>query len=322
MGDNTVTLGIDIGGTNTKYGLINKKGKILFKNKIPTKGKQGARKYFTGLCKTIKKDIQTFSGKYELAGVGVGAPNANYYSGKIENPPNLPWEMVNVVEEIQNCIDVPVFVTNDANATAIGEMYFGAAKNMKNFIVITLGTGLGSGIVIDGNLVYGDDGFAGELGHTCVDAKGRMCGCGKKGCLEAYVSATGIRKTVFQLLARMNNPSPLRDISYNKLTAKQIANLANEGDEIAREAFEYTGRLLGISLANAAAFSRPEAIILFGGLVEAGSLLFKPTRKWFETFLLEIYKKKIKILKSGLKESNSAILGASALAWNELEKIK
>lgn len=320
MSDNTVTLGIDIGGTNTKYGLVDKSGNILIKNKISTNGVQGAKKFFNYLCKSMEKDIKPFLENYKLVGIGVGAPNANYYSGKIEDPPNLPWENVNVVEEIQNCINIPVIVTNDANATAIGEMYFGAAKDIKNFIVITLGTGLGSGIVVDGKLVYGEDGFAGELGHTCVSAEGRMCGCGKKGCLEAYVSATGIRKTVFQLLARMNYPSPLRDITYNKLTAKKIAELAYDGDVIAKEAFEYTGRLLGISLANAVAFSRPEAIILFGGLAEAGSLLFKPTKKWFEEYLLGIYKKKIKILKSGLKESNSAILGAAALAWNELDK--
>ncbi len=322
MEENIVTLGIDIGGTNTKYGLVNKLGHILFKQKIPTNSKPGAKKFFTDLCKTIKKNLQSYEDNYELVGVGVGAPNANYYTGKIENPPNLPWETVDIVAEIQNCIDIPVFVTNDANATAIGEMYFGAAKGMKNFIVITLGTGLGSGIVIDGNIVYGEDGFAGELGHTCVNADGRMCGCGKKGCLETYVSATGIRRTVSQLLARMTDDSPLRDLSYHKLTAKKIAEAANANDIIAKEAFKYTGRLLGISLANAVAFSRPEAIILFGGLAEAGSLLFKPTKKWFEAYLLEIYRGKVKILKSGLKGSNSAILGAAALAWNELKKSK
>ena len=321
MGNNRVTLGVDIGGTNTAFGLVSESGKILFENTIPTNGKQGATKFFTGLCDLIKKDIKPFRDKYELIGVGIGAPNANYYSGKIENPPNLPWGTVNIVEEIQNCVDIPVFVTNDANATAIGEMYFGAAKGMKNFIVITLGTGLGSGIVIDGQLVYGEDGFAGELGHTCVDANGRKCGCGKNGCLETYVSATGIRKTVYQLLARMTEASPLRDISYNELTAKKIADLANEGDVIAKEAFEYTGRLLGISLANAVAFSRPEAIILFGGLAEAGKLLFEPTRKWFEDYLLNIFTGKIKLLNSGLHDANSAILGSAALAWSELKKI-
>jgi glucokinase len=320
MGANHVTLGIDIGGTNTKIGLVNRTGEILFKYKIPTNGESGATKYFTNLCATIKEHLSEYKENYELVGVGVGAPNANYYSGKIEDPPNLPWETVNIVEEIQNCIDIPVFVTNDANATAIGEMYFGAAKGMKNFIVITLGTGLGSGIVIDGKLVYGEDGFAGELGHTCVNAEGRMCGCGKQGCLETYVSATGIKRTVFQLLARMTEDSSLRDISNNKLTAKKIAEAANKNDAIAKEAFRYTGRLLGISLANAVAFSRPEAIILFGGLAESGSLLFRPTKKWFEAYLLDIYKGKVKILKSGLKGSNSAILGAAALAWDELKK--
>lgn len=318
MKDNDVVIGLDIGGTNTKFGLVTRKGKILFEQKIATDGKQGAKKFFSGLCDLIKTKLNPYKDKYNIIGVGVGAPNANYYSGKIENPPNLPWNTVNVVNEIRDCIDVPVFVTNDANAVAIGEMYFGAAKGMKNFIVITLGTGLGSGIVIDGKLVYGADGFAGELGHTCVDANGRICGCGKKGCLETYVSATGIRRTVFQFLARMTDESELRNIPFNDLTAKKIYELANEGDPIAKQAFEYTGRLLGIGLANAVAFSRPEAIILFGGLAESGQLLFRPTKKWFEEYLLEIYRGKIKLLESNLHNLNSAILGAAALAWNEL----
>jgi glucokinase len=320
MADNTVTLGIDIGGTNTKYGLVSKEGKILIEKTIPTNGKQGAAKYFSGLCDVIKKDIEPFSEDYNLVGVGVGAPNANYYSGKIENPPNLPWGMVDVVREIQSCIDIPVFVTNDANATAIGEMYYGAAKGMKNFIVITLGTGLGSGIVVDGDLVYGEDGFAGELGHTCVDGNGRTCGCGNKGCLEAYVSASGICRTAFHLLAKHTNDSPLRDIPFRQLTAKKLAELAIADDTIAKKAFNYTGRILGISLANAVAFSRPEAIILFGGLAESGELLFEPTKKWFEKHLMNTYRGKIKILKSDLQKANSAILGAAALAWNELKK--
>jgi glucokinase len=321
MEENIVTLGIDIGGTNTKYGLVSKNGKILFENTIPTNGKQGATKYFAGLCNLIKKDIKPYSNDYNLVGVGVGAPNANYYSGKIENPPNLPWNTVDVVKEIQNCIDIPVFVTNDANATAIGEMYYGAARGMKNFIVITLGTGLGSGIVVDGDLVYGEDGFAGELGHTCVDAHGRTCGCGNKGCLEAYVSATGICRTAFHLLAKRTDESPLRDITFHNLTAKKLAELATAGDGIAKEAFEYTGRILGISLANAVAFSRPEAIILFGGLAESGKLLFEPTKKWFEKHLMNTFRGKVKIIKSDLQAVNSAILGAAALAWNELKKI-
>jgi glucokinase len=319
MSDNTAALGIDIGGTNTKFGLVSKSGEIFFRKSMPTNGKQGAGKFFKTLCDAITNEFEPYKNKHKIAGVGIGAPNANYFSGKIEDPPNLPWKTINVVREIQKYISAPVFVTNDANATALGEMYFGAAKGMKNFIVITLGTGLGSGIVIDGKLVYGEDGFAGELGHTCVSADGRSCGCGKKGCLETYVSATGIKRTVFHLLARMADDSQLRDITYHNLTAKKISELAERGDVIAKEAFEYTGRILGISLANAVAFSRPEAIILFGGLTEAGDLLFKPTREWFEKTLLNIYKGKVKILKSGLHAANAAILGASALAWNELE---
>lgn len=321
MSANKVTVGVDIGGTNTAFGLVTESGKILFERIIPTDGHQGSKRFFVDLCTLFKKEIKPFQDKYELAAVGVGAPNANYYSGKIENPPNLPWDVVNVVKEIQNCIDIPVFVTNDANATAIGEMYFGAARGMKNFIAITLGTGLGSGIVVDGDLVYGEDGFAGELGHTCVDANGRTCGCGNQGCLEAYVSAPGLCRTAFQLMARRTEDSPLREISFNNLTAKEVADLASSGDTIAKEAFEYTGRLLGVSLANAVAFSRPEAIILFGGLAGSGSLIFDPTKKWFEKHLMNAYRGKIKLLKSDLQNVNSAILGAAALAWNELKKI-
>lgn len=317
-----MTLGIDIGGTNTVFGFVDNQGHVIIEKTIPTEAKQGAQKLFSELAKNIKNILTKLQKNYEFMGVGIGAPNANYFSGSVENPPNLSWGHVNIVEAFQKHFDIPVFVTNDANATAIGEMLFGAARGMKNFIVLTLGTGLGSGIVIDGKLVYGEDGFAGELGHTCVEINGRQCGCGNKGCLEAYVSATGIKKTVFNLLGSRTAESALRDISYHQLTAKKIAELANHNDPIALEAFQFTGKLLGLSMANAVAFSRPEAIILFGGLAAAGELLLAPTRISFEEHLLGIFRGKIKILKSGLEVGNSAVLGAAALAWSELETKK
>jgi glucokinase len=317
-----LALGIDIGGTNTVFGFVDKKGNIHAEQSIETDAKKGAKKLFSLIADEVNKFLSEHENEFILAGIGIGAPNSNYFTGEMENPPNLNWGKINIVEEFKKFYDIPVFVTNDANATAIGEKYFGAAKGMKNFIVITLGTGLGSGIVIDGRLVYGADGFAGELGHTIVTAGGRECGCGNRGCLETYVSATGIRRTVQVLVGRLHAESALRDISFTELTAKKIAELAEAGDPIAIEAFQYTGRILGVSLANAVAFSRPEAIILFGGLANSGDLLFKPTIESFEKNLLDVYRGKIKILKSGLSDFNAAVLGAAALAWSELKKVK
>jgi glucokinase len=228
--------------------------------------------------------------------------------------------MVDVVEMVNAHFSLPVVITNDANASALGEMYFGAAKGMKDFIVITLGTGLGSGIVVNGQLVYGSDGFAGELGHTCIVPDGRECACGNLGCLETYASARGIRRTVFELMAKRNAASSFRDTTFNEITSKMIAEAAHNGDPIAKEAFEYTGRILGISLANFVAFSVPEAFILFGGLAAAGDLIIEPTRRYMEKHLLNNFKNKIKILPSGLTDNNSAVLGAAALAWSEFGK--
>jgi glucokinase len=251
-----------------------------------------------------------------VKGIGIGAPNGNYYTGSIEFAPNLAWKgVIPLAEMLDKRMKLPVVLTNDANAAAIGEMLYGAAKGMTNFIVITLGTGLGSGIVVNGELLYGHDGFAGELGHTIVDPEGRTCGCGRKGCLETYASATGIVRTVIEMLDKVDKPSILRKANTNKLQSKDVFLAAQQGDQLALDAFEYTGKILGLKLADAIAFSSPEAIILFGGLAKAGDYIFTPTKKYMEHFLLAIYKNKVKLLPSLLKKENSAVLGAAALVW-------
>jgi glucokinase len=313
-----VTLGIDIGGTNTAFGFVDIDGKCIADSSIATKGNNSAADLFARLKPEIDKLLSSVSSDFVLKGIGIGAPNANYYRGTVENPPNLRWGTVNIVELIKQYFDVPAAITNDANASAIGEMLFGAAKGMKHFIVITLGTGLGSGVVVDRKLVYGSDGFAGEIGHTVYDINGRTCGCGKKGCLETYASATGIKRTATELLANCNEESSLRNISFNQLDSKIIYEAALTGDKIALEAFQFTGKVLGIKLADAIAVTSPEAIILFGGLALAGNLIIDPTKKSMEENLFHVFRNKVKILQSGLPEGNSAVLGASALIWNEI----
>ena len=252
-------------------------------------------------------------------GVGVGAPNGNFYSGKIEFAPNLPWKgSVDLGGLLKKHFSVPVIVTNDANAAALGELIYGGGKGMKHFIMITLGTGLGSGFVVDGKLVYGHDGFAGELGHTVVVPEGRQCACGKQGCLETYVSASGIKRTMYKMIASEIEDSELRNVSFHDLDAKMISEAAKKGDPLALKAFDYTGKMLGLKLADAVAHTSPEAIFLFGGLSCAGDLIFAPTRKYMEHYLLPIYRNKIKLLPSALQDKNIAVLGAGALIWNEL----
>lgn len=314
-----VTAGIDIGGTNTAFGFVDRNGKIIFQSSIPTYADKDAEQLFERLFNETNKSFKQFENDYELAGIGIGAPNANYYQGTVESPPNLNWGTVNVLQLVKKYSPLPAAITNDANAAAIGEMIFGAAKGMKNFIVITLGTGLGSGIVVDGKLVYGADGFAGEIGHTIVDYKGRDCGCGRKGCLETYASATGIRRTVFKLIAKTNLESELRGISFDKLTAKDVSDAANKGDKLALEAFDYTAKILGLKLADSVAYLSPEAIILFGGLALAGDLILAPTKKYMEEYMLNIFKDKVKILPSALPGADAAVLGSSALIWNEIK---
>ncbi len=315
-----VTLGIDVGGTNTAFGFVDIKGSCLAESSILTNAHSSAADLFSRLYPEIVKFYSAISDRCILKGVGIGAPNANYYRGTVENPPNLKWGVVNVVEIIKQYFDVPAAVTNDANASAIGEMLFGAAKGMKDFIVITLGTGLGSGVVVDGKLVYGSDGFAGEIGHTVYDPNGRQCGCGRKGCLETYASATGIKRTVMELLASSIEDSSLRNFSFNELDSKMIYSSALAGDKLAIQAFEYTGKILGLKLADAVAVTSPEAIILFGGLAKAGKLIIDPTKKSLEENLFHVFRNKVKILQSGLPEGNSAVLGAAALIWNEIIK--
>ena len=317
-----VVIGIDIGGTFTKYGLVERDGNCLEEDFISTDVYKEFDAYLENLHSVIENTILSISDEIKVMGVGIGAPNGNYYRGTIEHPPNLNWKgIIPVVNSLKNYFkDIPIVLTNDANAAAIGEMNYGGAKGMKDFIVITLGTGLGSGIVVNGNVVYGHDGFAGELGHVNVKLEGRQCGCGKQGCLETYVSATGIKRTTFKLLADSNVSSELRSISYEDMTSKMIFEAARKGDSIALEAFEYTGRILGAKLADAVGHTSPEAIFLLGGLAKAKEFIIDPTKKYMEENLLPIYRNKVKILPSSLQDTNAGVLGASALAWNELDK--
>lgn len=317
-----VAIGIDVGGTNTVFGFIDEAGECIYESSILTQADQDADQLFSRLFFKIDNDFKKYSDVYELIGIGIGAPNANYYKGTVERPPNLNWGIVNVLDIVKKYSPLPSAITNDANAAAIGEMIFGVAKGMKDFIVITLGTGLGSGIVVNNELVYGADGFAGEIGHTIVDPNGRECGCGRKGCLETYASASGIKRTVFELIGTTNIPSELRNVSFNQLESKDIADAANNGDKLALAAFDYTGKILGLKLADSVAHLSPEAIILFGGLALSGDLIFAPTKRYMEEYLLNIFKNKVKILPSALPGAHAAVLGASALIWNELKKTK
>jgi glucokinase len=317
-----LVLGIDIGGTNTKFGFVDREGNVYGESSSPTRGYPEFGDYIAQLHKQVDAAKAFLGMESKIVGVGIGAPNGNYYTGNIEQAPNLEWKgVVPFVEKLKGYFPTqPVVLTNDASAAAVGEMTFGAAKGMKDFIVFTLGTGLGSGIVANGQLIYGHDGFAGELGHVIVNPKGRYCGCGRRGCLETYVSATGIQRTVYKLLADHTEASTLRGVAFDHLTAKMITDAALLGDFIAKEAFEYTGLVLGQKLADTVAHFSPEAIFLFGGLVNAGEHLLKPTRQHMEDYMMKIYKGKVKLLVSGLQHKNAAVLGAASLAWNELEK--
>lgn len=315
-----VVLGIDIGGTNTKFGYVDREGNCLAGTSLATEAQQPAGQFFSRLQENAKSLLETVTGECELAGIGIGAPNANFYKCTIENPPNLKWGRVDVKAEMGRYFDVPLAITNDANAAALGELLFGAALGMKDFILITLGTGLGSGIVSNGELVYGHDGFAGEIGHTVVDPNGRRCGCGKLGCLETYVSATGICRTVLELSCHSTTPSELRYFSAAELSSELVYQAALRGDPLALEAFDFTGRILGVKLADSVAHLSPEAIFFFGGLANAGDLLFNPTRQSMEEQLFPVFRNKVKLLPSRLTERNPAILGAGALIWNFLDK--
>jgi glucokinase len=315
-----VVAGIDIGGTNIIFGLVDKSGNIIAEDRLKTVEFPDIKDYISAQHAAINRMLEGNSG-HRLIGLGVGAPNANYHKGTIELAPNLAWKgIVPLADYLKEKVNVPVIVTNDANAAAMGEMIFGGAKQMKDFIVLTLGTGLGSGIVVNGEVVYGHTGFAGELGHTIIVPGGRECGCGRKGCYETYASASGLVRTVLNLLSEMREDSALRDLPPSELTSKKIVEEAEKGDRIALEAMNYTAEMLGLGIINAITFSSPEAIFLFGGLVKAGEMLLAPVRKYVDQNVMPIFRGRVKILPSGISESNAAVLGAAALAWNEMKK--
>ncbi len=314
-----IAIGIDIGGTNTAFGLINEQGECLAESSVPTNKYSEINEYIDYLAESIKAFIQSQSTDYSIQGIGIGAPNGNYHKGTVEFAPNLKWgNVVPLANLMKEKFGLPVWLTNDANAAALGEKLYGGGKNTDDFLFITLGTGLGSGIISNGELLYGHDGFAGELGHVIVKENGRQCNCGRKGCLETYASASGIKRTAFELLAESNKESKLYDYTFKELSAKIIYEEAVKGDEIARKAFDYTAEILGKALANSVAYTSPKAIFLFGGLANAGDLLFVPVKKYFEQNLLTIYKNKTDILPSQLKNGQAAIIGAAALVWTNL----
>jgi glucokinase len=310
------TIGIDVGGTTTKFGLVDQAGNILVQDRIPSNKHDFVEDFIEELYQKIAPMIDTHGGIDQIKGIGMGAPNGNIHTGTIEYAPNLKWKgIIPMADLIQKKFGVPAKLTNDANAAAVGEMMYGSAKGMKHFITITLGTGVGSGIVIDGQIVVGHDGFAGELGHTIIRPGGRLHkSTGSRGCLEAYASATGVRETAIELLTTYpDKESLLRNYTINDLTSETVYECAMQGDAIANEIFEFTGQILGESLANFVMFSSPQAIVLFGGLTKAGNLLMNPTRKYMEANLLPIFRNKVKLIYSSLNESDAAILGASAL---------
>ncbi|MCD7936843.1 MAG: ROK family protein [Tannerellaceae bacterium] len=315
-------VGIDIGGTNSVFGVVDARGSILYSGSIKTGKYADVNDYVCELAQALRMVIDQAGGLDKIKGIGVGAPNGNYFNGCIEFAPNLPWKgKIPLAQLISEKLDnIPVTLTNDANAAAIGEMTYGAARGMKDFIVITLGTGVGSGIVIGGNLVYGHDGFAGELGHVIVRRNnGRMCGCGRQGCLEAYTSATGVARTAREYLEIRNDESVLRDLDPDEITSKDVFDAAMKSDPIALEIFKTTGNMLGEAFADFIAFSSPEAIILFGGLTKAGDLIMNPIKEALEKNVLKVFEGKTKLLFSQLKESDAAVLGASALGWEVKE---
>ena len=316
-------VGIDIGGTNTVFGIVDANGSILASGSIKTGAYEKAETYVDEVCKHLLPLIEANGGVEKIKGIGVGAPNGNYYTGNIEFAPNLPWKgVVPLATLFEERTGIPTALTNDANAAAIGEMTYGAARGMKDFIMITLGTGVGSGIVINGQMVYGHDGFAGELGHVIVRREnGRLCGCGRKGCLETYCSATGVTRTAREFLENRTDDSLLRAIPADQITSKDVYDAAVKGDKLAQDIFDFTGTILGEALADFIAFSSPEAIVLFGGLAKSGDYIFKPIQKAIDDNVLPIYKGKAKLLLSELKDADAAVLGASALGWEAKSRL-
>jgi len=318
----SLVMGIDIGGQSTKLGVVDSFGSILCQTVISSL-QTGLYDYISDLTHAISNLVERAMEFGEVKGIGIGAPNGNYYKGTVEYAPNLKWSydasgepaVIELAKIISDKVGLPVTITNDANAAAMGEMAYGAAKGMKNFIMITLGTGVGSGIVINGEMVYGHDGFAGELGHTVAVPGGRKCNCGLTGCLEAYCSAIGVARTAREMLEKDSRPSPLRSIAPESITSKDVYDAAKQGDAIALEVFDFTGRLLGTSLADFVKFSAPEAIVIFGGLAKSKEFFHDALVEAMNANQLKIWQNKVKVLYSSLKDSDAAILGASALAW-------
>lgn len=312
-------IGLDLGGTNSVFGIVDSRGDIKVTTAIKTQGYSDVNDYVDAAVDALQVIIDQVGGIEKIKAMGIGAPNGNYYNGTIEFAPNLEWGhsgIVPLAKLFSDKLGIPVALTNDANAAAVGEMTYGVARGMKNFIVITLGTGVGSGIVVNGQLVYGSDGFAGELGHVIVKENGRPCGCGRNGCLEAYCSATGVARTARELLTTTDQPSLLRELDPEKITSLDVSIAASKGDKLALDIYEFTGRMLGEACANFAAFSSPEAFIFFGGLTKAGDLIMNPIKKAYEENVLNIFKGKAKFLVSGLEGSSAAVLGASAVGWD------
>ena len=310
-------IGIDIGGTNTKFGIVDHRGDILYRGVIATNKNDTVEPYLDELAQALAPAIHEVGGIKTIKGIGIGAPNGNFYTGTIEYAPNLPWKgIIPLAKMMQEKFEVPAALTNDANAAAVGEMMYGSAKGMKDFIMITLGTGVGSGIVANGQLILGHDGFAGELGHTIIVPGGRLhWSTGHRGSLEAYASATGVVMTAQEFIEQRTEPSLLRDYAKEDIDSRVVYECATKGDKIAKEVYAFTGKILGEALANFVMFSSPEAIILFGGLTKAGDLIMKPTREHMEKNLLPIFQNKVKLIFSELREADAAILGASALVW-------
>ncbi|HEY6951142.1 MAG TPA: ROK family protein [Bacteroidota bacterium] len=313
MSDSAYTIGIDIGGTNTVVGAVGHDGRCVLRTSFPTTSEKTAEDFVARIALCIRDLCTQLPLQFSLLGIGVAAPAARHREGSVRNPANLPWGTVNLVAMLKGHFNLPIALTNDSNAAALGELYYGAGRGRSDFVAMTLGTGLGSGIIVDGKLLYGSNDLAGELGHVILEEDGRECGCHRRGCAETYVSASGLRRTAFELLAQENEESVMRDISFSNLTARKIFDFAIGGDLLAAKAFQITGKYLGRLLVNAVTAYDPEAIILSGGLMESGDLLLNPTREYFNENLLSLYKGGVEIIKSGLPNNDAAILGASSL---------
>lgn len=310
-------VGMDIGGTNTVFGIVSKKGEVISQDSVGTQAYPDFGNYVEAIVSKLTPMIEAVGGIGQIHGMGICAPVGNYYTGNIENAANLPWKgIIPLASSFNEVLKIPVKVTNDADAAAMGEMLYGVARGMKDFIMLTLGTGVGSAIVANGQMIYGHDGFAGELGHVIVRRNGRPCGCGRRGCLETYCSATGVVRTAKMFLEEMNEDSIMRGIDLEQITSKYVYDSAMKGDKMAKKVYDFTGEILGEAVADFIAFSSPEAVVFFGGLVKAGELLFKPMRESVEKNVLYTYKGKTKLLISSLKGEEAALLGASALGWD------